>query len=635
MKIPSAEVVTGDLIEIEKDQRIAIDGILVAANDMSCDEADLTGEPEARYKTVVTDENKDVEDVCPFVFKGAVTKTGFGTALVTAVGYHTNSGKADHAMEFEAEPTPLQTKLHRIATAVGYLGMTAAGATFLALMVRLVLIIFVGEGRELSDPENISAILDAVIITIAITLMAVPEGLPLAVSISLGFSVGDLQEEGNLVRKMDASETMGSIDQICTDKTGTLTANVMTVQSFWCEDVVRDADRTDMNALASKDIVIDSIIYNSTASMFEKTEDQVDDAGNKTGETQVKKVEGNPTECALINYLVKSGVDALPLLQQKAANKDMFVFNTPFDSVRKEATLAYKKKDGGVRLLVKGAPDVVLPKCKYFSKAGGQVAEISPAKMDAIKGDEVIRRYAKQAYRTLALCYKDFPQSEWDALHRRYNAFKDVKDRDGLETDLTVAGIVGISDPLRPGIKDAVIKLRGAGVTTRMVTGDNVETATAISKNAGLISEDFETVDDDEDAVTREQRRKFTCMEGSAFRELVGGYERTAEGKDRIVNMHQFKTIVKYLRVMARSSPTDKYILVTGLRNMGHIVAVTGDGTNDAPALARADVGLAMGTGSDAAKDASKIVLTNDDFCAVVAAVKYGRNIYDSVRKFL
>jgi Ca2+-transporting ATPase len=247
MKIPSAEVMCGDLIEIEKDQRIAVDAILVSANDMSCDEADLTGEPEARYKTVVTDENKDVEDVCPFVFKGAVTKTGFGTALVTGVGYHTNSGKADKAMEFEEDTTPLQSKLHRIATAVGYLGMTAALMTFLALMVRLVLIIFVGEGRELSDPENISAILDAVIITIAITLMAVPEGLPLAVSISLGFSVGDLQEEGNLVRKMDASETMGSIDQICTDKTGTLTANVMTVQSFWCEDVVRDNEKIDMN----------------------------------------------------------------------------------------------------------------------------------------------------------------------------------------------------------------------------------------------------------------------------------------------------------------------------------------------------------------------------------------------------
>lgn len=313
----------------------------------------------------------------------------------------------------------------------------------------------------------------------------------------------------------------------------------------------------------------------------------------------------------------------------------MFVFATPFDSVRKEATLAYKKKDGGVRLLVKGAPDVVLPKCKYFSKAGGQVGEITAAKMAGIKGDEVIRRYAKQAYRTLALCYKDFTQADWDTLHRRYNGFKDVADRDGLETELTVAGIVGISDPLRPGIKDAVVKLRRAGVTTRMVTGDNVETATAISKNAGLISENFETEYDDEDAVTKEQRRKFTCMEGSVFRELVGGYERTAEGKDRIVNVHQFKTIVKYLRVMARSSPTDKYTLVTGLRNMGHIVAVTGDGTNDAPALARADVGLAMGTGSDAAKDASKIVLMYDDFCAVVASVKYGRNIYDSVRKFL
>jgi len=389
-KIPSEDVVVGDIIEIEKDMRIVADGVLISSNDMSCEESDLTGEPESRYKAVLTQENAK-DDPCPFVFRGCVTKTGFGKAIVTAVGYHTNSGKGDKAMDFEEEETPLQLKLERIATNVGKVGVFSAIATFLALIIRLIFEIWVTSSRDVDDPENWTKVIDAVIMTIAIILMAVPEGLPLAVAISLGYSVDELGEKGNLVRKIDASETMGSIDQICTDKTGTLTANVMTVQDLYMGDKMNPGAKFDnIESLPHKDILYQSVVYNSTAGMFD-----IDVEVNGVKQTE-KQIQGNPTEVALMTYLKQSGVDLDGLLKEKNSNVDSnsFLFTTPFDSARKRATLACEIREGGVvtkvRLFVKGAPDVVMEKCTRMLDGTGTPIIIDNAKKANILGEGVI-----------------------------------------------------------------------------------------------------------------------------------------------------------------------------------------------------------------------------------------------------
>jgi len=336
---------------------------------------------------------------------------------------------------------------------------------------------------------------------------------------------------------------------------------------------------------------------------------------------------------------LKQQCPALELLEQKAQTlpdgTDRIVATIPFNSKRKKATTAVVlpgSDDKIVRVFVKGAPDFILDLCTHFLGASDAAEDLTNEKKQHIMDYVVRDNFAKQAFRTLLIAYKDMSIEEFKQLKANNNDFASENDREKLEElGLTVIGIYGLQDPLRPEIKDSVRKCHSAGITIRMVTGDNLDTAKAIAIEAGILTE--EEANDGE--------HPYAFMVGQVFREACGGLKKIENDKgelerEEIVNLERFKQIESQLRGLARSTPEDKYMLVTGLKQLGKVVAVTGDGTNDAPALKKADVGFAMGiAGTEVAKDSSDIIILDDNFASIVTAIKWGRYIYTNVRKFL
>ena len=281
-----------------------------------------------------------------------------------------------------------------------------------------------------------------------------------------------------------------------------------------------------------------------------------------------------------------------------------------------------------VRVFLKGAPEIVLEYCSNWIDEQGNTQEITEEKRKFIVNDIVTQTFAKRAFRTIMIAYADISNSDYETLKASNNNFKSENDREVLEKNLTVIGIYALQDPLRDEIVESVHKCKAAGINIRMVTGDNLDTAKAIAIEAGIVSR--------EDA-----DNKYVCMEGKEFRELCGGLKQLNDPsdpnlvKESVADMRNFNIIQQRLKVLARSTPEDKYMLVTGLKDLNAVVAVTGDGTNDAPALKKADVGFAMNSGTNVAKEASDIILIDDNFASIITAVKWGRNIYNNVRKFL
>lgn len=445
--------------------------------------------------------------------------------------------------------------------------------------------------------------------------MAVPEGLPLAVTISLAFSVMKMKQENNLVRKLEASETMGGATQICTDKTGTLTQNKMTVKAVYINDAVYEGRPANFKDLPSAALLTEGVLFNCSARV-EK---------NLVG---VYEPKGNVTEQGIIRFIQEVGFLAHEIIRQKEDRIEVFI---PFNSARKRACTAVRHptQPDTVRVYVKGAPEMVIQLCDQYVNAQGQKVALNKSKTEEILNNVVRDQFATRAYRTLLVAYTDLSVTEYENMRAQNNNFHSEKDREVLESSLTVLGIFGLQDPLRDEIIESVKKCHAAGINVRMVTGDNLDTAKAIAIEAGIVS--------------REQaNEEFVCMEGKDFREQCGGLKKLNDDNDggklreEIGNKQMFRQIEAKLQVLARSTPEDKYMLVTGLKDLKHVVAVTGDGTNDAPALKKADVGFAMGiTGTEVAKEASDIILLDDNFASIITAVKWGRNIYENVRKFL
>ena len=526
-------------------------------------------------------------------------------------------------MNIEEDQTPLQNKLDTIANQIGYLGFAVAILCFIIVCVRTMLSIFWSQERSLTDNQNIADVLNAFILGITIVVVAIPEGLPLAVTIGLAFSVGKMQEENNLVRSMKSSETMGNANEICTDKTGTLTMNQMQVMEAYFEDeIVQGASNPSMQNSSSYELITESIIYNSNAFIEE---------GKNGGP---KETTGNVTEVGLVKYLTSSKVNAEKMIQQRKHNDVIFKLN--FNSKRKRATtvIRHPSQAGKVRVFVKGAPEIIIEKCISYVGHRGETMDMTPEKRDRIIYEDVVKKFARKCYRTLLLAYADYDEADWEELKAANNNFESPEDREAAESGLTMIGVVGLADPLRPGIAEAVQTCHRAGINVRMVTGDNIDTAIAIAKKACILS-DADLADNEEGHV---------CMTGEQFRNAVNGrIERVDRSEENeigvkcvIGNTRKFKEIERKLKVLARSQPDDKFMLVHGLIEQGRTVAVTGDGTNDAPALARSDVGFAMGiTGTDVAKNAADIQLLDDNFCSILNAVKYGRSTFDNIRKFL
>ena len=624
----------------------------------------------------------------------------------------------------------MEAKLERIAGLIGYFGMIAGVVTLVALMIRfgidfseeskdykkdskvesvLTGILFnmpntkeenilKNTDNELEDPRMKVAqtILDIIILCISIIVVAIPEGLPLAVTLSLAFSIKKMMDYNNLVRKMHACETMGGANYICTDKTGTLTKNEMSVfqvlTGIWKKQLKQNLEMEEVGKLDSKknNNEIKQIREDYTT-LFknEKYWEILKVAVALNVDASIKKLEneninGDMEICETKNKTDKAFIDFLyrfksPISKEKERYlKDETSYKQfPFDSKRKRMTTFVKNKQfkTGYRLFSKGGGENALLFCKsYLDPDTGEKKVLDDVVSMRIKQN--IEEFNKDKLRSLYIAYKDITDYEYENCERE----KDNKLID--QYDLTFLCVFGIKDSLRDGVKEAVKKCHEASVNVIMVTGDNIVTATAIAKDCGILGDDVDLknlgpndIEDDPELMNNSYKKEQyiqalitnqpRALTGNSFYNAVGGLicevctldtnlckcpktdseaeqlakkngtEKKKVKKDIIKNIENFKKVTERLKVMARSQPLHKYALVLGLKSLKNVVAVTGDGTNDAPALSKSDVGFAMFAGTDIAKEASDIVIIDNNFSSIVTAIIYGRNIYDNIRKFL
>ncbi|XP_033491259.1 plasma membrane calcium-transporting ATPase 1-like [Epinephelus lanceolatus] len=639
-QIKVSEIVVGDIAQVKYGDLLPTDGILIQANDLKIDESSLTGESDHVKKSV----DKD-----PMLLSGTHVMEGSGKMLVTAVGVNSQTGiiftllgaseegdgekkdkkskkdekgkkgkkKEEPTVEMQPlnddgepekkknlpkkEKSVLQGKLTKLAVQIGKAGLFMSTLTVIILITRFLIDTFWIQGVPFTNeclPIYVQFLVKFFIIGVTVLVVAVPEGLPLAVTISLAYSVKKMMKDNNLVRHLDACETMGNATAICSDKTGTLTMNRMTVvQAYISGRYYKKLPQPEQIPATVMDLLIRGIgvncAYTSKVMPPEK-------------EGGLPRQVGNKTECALLGFSLDLRRDYQTIRNEIPEEKLFKVYT--FNSVRKSMSTVLKNHDGSYRMFSKGASEILLRKCCKILIADGQAKGFKPRDRDDLV-KKVIEPMASEGLRTICLAYRDFPVSDGEP---------DWEDEAHILTGLTCIGVVGIEDPVRPEVPDAIRKCQRAGITVRMVTGDNINTARAIASKCGIL----QPGDD------------FICMEGKEFNRRI----RNELGE---IEQERIDKIWPKLRVLARSSPTDKHTLVKGIIDstvleQRQVVAVTGDGTNDGPALKKADVGFAMGiAGTDVAKEASDIILTDDNFSSIVKAVMWGRNVYDSISKFL
>lgn len=595
MEVSVYDINVGDLINLATGDAVPADGVFISGHDLKTDESAMTGETHEIRKDIKT----------PFMLSGCQVTSGTGQMVVTGVGVLSEWGMTLSKLTEERDPTPLQDKLENVAGAISKAGVAVACLTFVALTI--IWIVKIAQGGW--NWDRLNELVSFFIIGVAIIAVAVPEGLPLAVTIALAYSMKKMMDDFNLVRHLEACETMGGATNICSDKTGTLTQNMMTVvEGYFLNKTYDRVPQATELAPGYLNALTELIASNSTAFMEErvvqKIDGQPDDGKEKAplkNAVELEEVEldimsldisrvkivGSKTEGALLLLARTLGYDYREV-RKSVPHHRIWTFNA--DRKRMSVIVRHNKK---YRLYCKGASESVLADCDHVIQSDGET--VAPMTSDQrLQINDSIDAMASRGLRTLVLACRDFEKDEeWD------------EDLPAPDEHLTFIAVVGIKDPVRPEVPGAVARCRTAGITVRMVTGDNIKTAKFIAKECGILDE----------------TRGETAMEGPVFRKLP---------------RREMFEVLRTLRVLARSSPSDKHLLVSRLRELGEVVAVTGDGTNDAPALKVADVGLSMGiTGTEVAKEASDIVILNDNFSSIVAAVKWGRGVYDNIRKFL
>ncbi|XP_075997567.1 plasma membrane calcium-transporting ATPase 2 isoform X5 [Genypterus blacodes] len=650
IQLPVSDIVVGDIAQIKYGDLLPADGILIQGNDLKIDESSLTGE---------SDHVKKSADKDPMLLSGTHVMEGSGRMVVTAVGVNSQTGiiftllgagteeeekkekkgkmqdgnmesnqikvkKQDGAAAMEMQPlksaeggetdekerkkvsapkkekSVLQGKLTKLAVQIGKAGLLMSAITVIILVLYFAIENFVLRKQPWlpeCTPIYIQYFVKFFIIGVTVLVVAVPEGLPLAVTISLAYSVKKMMKDNNLVRHLDACETMGNATAICSDKTGTLTTNRMTAVEVYLGDVhYKEIPEPGVLPPKSLDLLVHSISINSAYTTKILPPDK---------EGGLPKQVGNKTECGLLGLVLDLKRDYQPIRNQLPEEKLYKVYT--FNSVRKSMSTVVKLPDGSFRMYSKGASEIVLKKCGRILNEVGEPRIFRPRDKDEMV-KKVIEPMACNGLRTICVAYRDFsgdPEPNWE-------------DEGNILTDLVAICVVGIEDPVRPEVPDAILKCQRAGITVRMVTGDNINTARAIAIKCGII----------------QPGEDFLCIDGKEFNRRI----RNEKGE---VEQERMDKVWPKLRVLARSSPTDKHTLVKGIIDstmveQRQVVAVTGDGTNDGPALKKADVGFAMGiAGTDVAKEASDIILTDDNFSSIVKAVMWGRNVYDSISKFL
>ncbi|KHO00418.1 ATPase, P-type, transmembrane domain protein [Metarhizium album ARSEF 1941] len=611
------DILVGDILRVAAGSVIPADGVLVTGLSVRCDESSITGESDHITKTPLNTAlsrlrvGEVAKDIDPFIISGGKVLKGTGTYLVTGVGVNSLYGRLKMDVTERTEATPLQKKLGGIADRIAVAGVTVSVLLLGVLGIKLLIQI---PGSERTFVELVQILLRIFMVSISIIVVAVPEGLPLAVTLALAIGVTRMLKDNNLVRVLSSCETMGNATVVCSDKTGTLTMNKMTV-SAGCvglhglfdgrgrhleetnlnprqgEDGSRSSAQPSMSPaefqssvhLQVRNVLVQSISTNSTAS-----EGLVDGTPSFIGSC---------TEVALLSF-ARTWLGMRPLHQERANTQ--VVQTCPFDSKRKYMATVALQANGLYRLYLKGAPEVILQACDRVLCDGilplAEDATLTPERRHSVL--QVVESYCNMSLRTIGFAYKDM--SSWpptDALSNEDDMWQH------LLTGMTFLGTLAIHDPLRPEATHAIAQCIQAGVSVRMVTGDNVQTARAIAQECGILTDNG------------------VVMEGWQFRNL---------------DVTEMYDILPNLQVLARSSPEDKKTLVQRLKDLGETVAVTGDGTNDGPALRAADVGFSMGiSGTDVAKEASSIVLMDDNFSSIVSAIEWGRSINDAVKKFL
>ena len=573
-EIPRKDVVVGDIVVLETGEEIPADGELIEAISLQVNESNLTGEPVINKTTVEADFDEEATYASNLVMRGTTVVDGHGSMKVLRVGDATEIGKvARQSTEQSTEPTPLNIQLTKLANLIGKIGFTVAGLAFLIFFIKDVVLYF--DFGALNGWHDWLPVLERTLkyfmMAVTLIVVAVPEGLPMSVTLSLALNMRRMLATNNLVRKMHACETMGAITVICTDKTGTLTQNLMQVHEpnfYGLKDGGKLAD-DDISKL-----IAEGISANSTAFLEE------------TGEGEKPKGVGNPTEVALLLWLNGQNRNYLEL-RERAQVLDQLTFSTERKFM---ATLVQSPLIGKKVLYIKGAPEIVLGKCKEVVLDGRRVDSVEYRSTVEAQ----LLSYQNMAMRTLGFAFRIVEDNEPDDCVALVS-----------ENNLNFLGVVAISDPIRPDVPVAVAKCQSAGIGIKIVTGDTPGTATEIARQIGL----WKPEDTERNRIT-----------GVAFAELSD-----EEALNRVMD----------LKIMSRARPTDKQRLVQLLQQKGAVVAVTGDGTNDAPALNHAQVGLSMGTGTSVAKDASDITLLDDSFNSIGTAVMWGRSLYKNIQRFI
>ena len=569
-EIPRKDVVVGDIVVLETGEEIPADGELIEAISLQVNESNLTGEPVINKTIIEADFDEEATYASNLVMRGTTVVDGHGSMKVLRVGDATEIGKVARQT---TEPTPLNIQLTKLANLIGKIGFTVAGLAFLIFFIKDVVLYF--DFGALNGWHDWLPVLERTLkyfmMAVTLIVVAVPEGLPMSVTLSLALNMRRMLATNNLVRKMHACETMGAITVICTDKTGTLTQNLMQVHEpnfYGLKDGGKLAD-DDISRL-----IAEGISANSTAFLEE------------TGEGEKPKGVGNPTEVALLLWLNSQKRNYLEL-REGARVLDQLTFSTERKFM---ATLVKSPLIGKKVLYIKGAPEIVLGKCKEVILDGRRV--------DSVEYRSTVEAqllgYQNMAMRTLGFAFRLVEDNEPDDCVALVS-----------ENNLNFLGVVAISDPIRPDVPAAVAKCQSAGIGIKIVTGDTPGTATEIARQIGL----WKPEDTEHNRIT-----------GVAFAELSD-----EEALDRVMD----------LKIMSRARPTDKQRLVQLLQQKGAVVAVTGDGTNDAPALNHAQVGLSMGTGTSVAKEASDITLLDDSFNSIGTAVMWGRSLYKNIQRFI
>lgn len=579
------DVVVGDVVCLKIGDQVPADGLFLDGYSLRVDESSMTGES----NHVEIDGGRN-----PFLTSGVKVVDGYARILITSVGMNTSWGEMMSSINRDTnERTPLQERLQKLTSSIGKMGVIIACIVLAVLSIRY----FTGSTKDDNGQKEFNRrtakfddvmndMVNNISAAVTIIVVAIPEGLPLAVTLTLAYSMKSMMKDHAMVRKLSACETMGSTTTICTDKTGTLTLNQMKVVEFWVgeQEVVSGVRFV---ATSIVELLHQGVAFNTTGSVYES---------NQASEAEFT---GSPTEKAILSWAVME----LGLEFDESKQSCRILRVEAFNSEKKCSGVLVIRKEDEVKITIshwKGAAEMILARCSNYYESGGTVKAIDAEKRSKL--ERIIEGMAACSLRCIAFACKQVIREDNNINSEENNIHKLE------ENGLTLLGLVGLKDPCRPRVRSAVKACKFAGVDVKMITGDNIFTAKAIAFECGILAPDDASIEG-------------TVVEGQEFRNY---------------SMQERLEKVGRIRVMARSSPFDKLLMVQCLKQKGHVVAVTGDGTNDAPALKEADVGLAMGIqGTTVAKESSDIVILDDNFHSIVTVLRWGRSVYNNIQKFI